>query len=129
MPLVRIDILEGRPTAERKQLLEAVHAALVDAFRIPDDDRTQILTEHPPEAFEIPPGHSDRYTLVQITAFPGRSARAKRALYEAIVRRLEDAGVPADDVFIVLQQPPLENWGIRGGQSAADVDLGFELDV
>jgi len=25
MPLVRIEILKGRPTAERKQLLQAVH--------------------------------------------------------------------------------------------------------
>ena len=58
MPLVRIEILKGRPTAERKQLLQAVHAALVEAFDIPEDDRTQRLIEHDPENFEIPPGQS-----------------------------------------------------------------------
>ena len=81
MPLVRIEILEGRPAPERKLLLQAVHAALVEAFQIPEDDRTQRLIEHDPENFEIPPGHSHRYTLVEITAFPGRSPTAKRALY------------------------------------------------
>jgi phenylpyruvate tautomerase PptA (4-oxalocrotonate tautomerase family) len=60
MPLVRIEILEGRPASERKRLLEAVHAALVEAFHIPDDDRTQRLIEHDPVNFEIPPGSSER---------------------------------------------------------------------
>lgn len=129
MPLVRIEILEGRPASERKRLLQAVHDALVEAFGIPEDDRTQRLIEHADENFEIPPGRSERYTLVEITAFPGRSPDAKRALYRAIVRNLGKAGVPADDVSIVLHEPPMVNWGIRGGRSADEVDLGFRLDV
>ena len=129
MPLVRIEILEGRPAPERKLLLQAVHDALVEAFQIPDDDRTQRLIEHDPENFEIPPGCSERYTLVEITAFPGRSPTAKRALYKAIVRNLAETGVPVEDVLIVLQEPAMENWGIRGGRSADEVDLGFRVDV
>lgn len=35
MPLVRIEVLKGRPASERKQLLDAVHDALVEAFRHP----------------------------------------------------------------------------------------------
>ena len=114
MPLVRIEIVRGRPAGERKRLLQAVHAALVEAFRIPDDDRTQLLIEHDPENVEIPPGRSERYTLVEITAFPGRSASAKRALYRAIVRNLEEAGVPAGDVSIVLHEPPPGELGHPG---------------
>ena len=129
MPLVRVEILEGRPAPERKQLLQAIHDALVEAFRIPDDDRTQRLVEHDPESFEIPPGHSQLYTVVEITAFPGRSPTAKRALYKAIVRNLGQVGVPPDDIIIVLNEPAMENWGIRGGRSADEVDLGFRLDV
>jgi phenylpyruvate tautomerase PptA (4-oxalocrotonate tautomerase family) len=129
MPLVRIEILEGRSAPERRRLLHAVHAALVEAFGIPEDDRTQRLIEHDPDNFEIPPGHSENYTLVEITAFPGRSPTAKRGLYKAIVRNLAEAGVPARDVLVVLHEPSMENWGIRGGRSADEVDLGFRLDV
>jgi phenylpyruvate tautomerase PptA (4-oxalocrotonate tautomerase family) len=129
MPLVRIEILKGRPTAERRRLLQAVHAALVEAFGIPQDDRTQRLIEHDPENFEIPPGQSENYTLVEITAFPGRSPTAKRALYKAMVRNLGEVGIPTSDILIVLHEPSMENWGIRGGQSADEVDLGFRLDV
>ncbi len=129
MPLVRIEALEGRSVAERKQLFDVVHAALVEAFGIPEDDRTQRIIEHDPDNLEIPPEHSDSYTLIEITAFPGRSPEAKRALYRAIVRGLEEAGVPAADVSIVIHEPPMENWGIRGGRAASDVDLGFPLDI
>jgi len=38
-------------------------------------------------------------------------------------------GIPPGDVFIVLQEPPMENWGIRGGRMASEVDLGFEVQV
>jgi phenylpyruvate tautomerase PptA (4-oxalocrotonate tautomerase family) len=129
MPLVRIEILRGRPVAERQQLLEGVHAALVEAFGIPDDDRTQRIIEHDLDNFEVPPGVGERYTLVEIIAFPGRSAAAKRHLYQAIVRNLEAAGIPANDISIVLQEPPMENWGVRGGKPASEVDLGFRVDI
>jgi len=30
---------------------------------------------------------------------------------------------------VVILEPTLESWGVRGGHSAADVHLGFSLDV
>ena len=129
MPLVRIEILEGRSVEERRQLFQAIHEALVATLAIPDDDRTQRIVEYEPANFEIPPGSSDRYTLIEITAFPGRSRSAKAALYEAIVLRLGDIGIDAGDVSIVLHEPPIENWGVRGGRPADEVDLGYQLDA
>jgi len=78
VPLVRIEIVKGRSLEERRRLFQAVHAALMEAFRIPDDDRTQRIVEHEPENFEIPPGSSNRYMLIEITAFPGRCPKARR---------------------------------------------------
>jgi Tautomerase enzyme len=129
MPLVRIEVIKGRSASEKRRLLEAVHDALVEAFEIPQDDRTQRLVEHDPENFEIPPGRSESYALVEITAFPGRSASAKRSLYQAIVRNVGGLGIAAEDVFIVIVEPVMENRGIRGGQRASEVDLGFRVDV
>jgi phenylpyruvate tautomerase PptA (4-oxalocrotonate tautomerase family) len=129
MPLVRIEIQEGRTADAKRALLDAVHDALVEAFEIPDSDRQQRLVEYPAQNFEVPPGKSADYVLISIDAFPGRSARAKQELYAGIVRRFEDLGLDPLDVLIVVNEIPLQNWGIRGGQSAADVDLGFALDV
>ena len=130
MPLVQIDVLHGHSVAHRRAILDGVHAALVECFKIPDHDRHQVLHEHAADNFDRPPGKSDNSTVVQILAFPGRRREAKRALFAAIVRNLQQApGIDPCDVFIVLCEPPLDNWGIRGGQQASSLDLGFKIDV
>ncbi|MBF0509334.1 MAG: tautomerase family protein [Deltaproteobacteria bacterium] len=129
MPLVKISILRGRSLADKKAVLDAVHSALVDAFSIPAMDRNQRLLEYDPDNFEIPPGKSDNYVLVELTVFPGRSKEAKRRLYQFIVKNLVDLDIDPNDVFIVLYEPPLENWGIRGGIPATEIDFGFNIKV
>ncbi len=128
MPIVHIHVATGRSAPEKKALLDGVHAALVDAFRIPESDRNQILHEHAPEHFES--GHGPGFTLVEATVFPGRTAEAKKRLFAAAARNLE-AGAEVDpaQVVIVLHEPGLECWGIRGGKPATEVAIGFELDV
>lgn len=129
MPLVKIECRRGSSTAVKKQLLDGVHDALVACFKIPDSDRHQRFIEHAPEDFEIPPGKGERFTIVELMVFPGRSLDAKRALYREIVARFGAAGIPATDVFIVLHEVPLDNWGLRGGIPGSEVKLGFELKV
>ena len=85
--------------------------------------------EHKPEHFAVPPGKTENYTFVEIVVFPGRTRDAKRRLYEEIVRRFGEFGIAPADIFIVLHEPPLDNWGIRGGVPASEVDLGFNLKV
>ncbi|MBJ7473155.1 MAG: tautomerase family protein, partial [Solirubrobacteraceae bacterium] len=53
----------------------------------------------------------------------------KRELYREIVARLAPFGIPDDHVTVVLREIEQENWGIRGGQAACDVDLGFDVTV
>jgi phenylpyruvate tautomerase PptA (4-oxalocrotonate tautomerase family) len=128
MPIVHIHVTRGRPLSQREALMQGVHAALVEAFRIPAQDAHQILHEHEPENFGSTKG--PLFTVVEILAFAGRSLEAKRALYAAIARNLErDAGTPADSLMITLLEAPLENWGIRGGRAACDVSLGFTPNV
>jgi phenylpyruvate tautomerase PptA (4-oxalocrotonate tautomerase family) len=128
MPLIRVEIREGWSRAAKADLLDAIHAAAVEALRIPDEDRTQILTEHPAEAFELPPGRSERYTLVQVDMFAGRSLDAKRRLYRAVVRNLDHLGVPPADVLVVLDEIPLEN-GRPRRHSGERGRLGYKVGV
>jgi phenylpyruvate tautomerase PptA (4-oxalocrotonate tautomerase family) len=129
LPLVTLETRRWM-TAEQKALaFDAVHAALVAAFKIPDHDRHQRLVEFADEDFEIPPGKGKRYTVVAIDAFAGRSLDAKRALYREVVDRLGAVGIPPTDVLIFLREVTLENWGVRGGLAACDVDLGFQIRV
>jgi Tautomerase enzyme len=102
MALIRVEIREGWSREEKERLLDAIHAAAVDALRIPSEDRTQILTEHAAEAFEIPPDKSDRFILVEVTMFAGRPVGAKRRLNRAVVTNLGRLGITPSDVRIVL---------------------------
>ncbi len=129
MPIVRIEIREGKSPEYKSAVLDGVHAALVDGFRIPDWDRVQLLYELPAAKFEAG-RKSDNVTIVTIMAFAGRSRDAKKKLYKGIVDRLTvSPGISGDDITIVLLEQPLEDWGVRGGKPADEVDLGFKVDV
>src|SRR5437764_914109 len=98
MPLVKIETRRGLPAETRRALLDGVHQALVDCFKIPDTDRHQRFVEYAAEDFEIPPGKGERFAIVELVVFPGRSLDAKRALYREICARFVAAGIPATDV-------------------------------
>ncbi len=129
MPLVTIETRRWMSAEQKREAFTAIHAALAAAFRIPANDRAQRIVEYAADDFEIPPGKGDRFTVVQIDGFSGRSIEAKRTLYREIVARLESVGIPPSDLLIVLREAPPENWGIRGGHAACDIDLGFSLKV
>jgi phenylpyruvate tautomerase PptA (4-oxalocrotonate tautomerase family) len=131
MALARIEILEGCAQEEKRGMVKAVRTALSEALQAPDEDPAVRLTEYPREEFSLPypDRHSDRYTLVEVTMFAGRSMGTKRRLYDAIVRGLAAFDVPANDVLIVLHEPAMENWGVNGGTPASEVDVGFKVDI
>ncbi|NSW92969.1 MAG: tautomerase family protein [Firmicutes bacterium] len=41
MPLVRAEIFAGKSKEYKKKLLDSIHSALVESFKIPEDDRIQ----------------------------------------------------------------------------------------
>ena len=131
MPSVLIEIRQQYPTDVEKGIMEAVHSALRDAFKILPGDRNVRLLVHEPHRFECPPDREKPkyYTHISIDCFAGRSLEAKRVLYKLIVDNLSVFGIPANHVKIMLREITAENWGIRGGKAACDVDLGFNINV
>ena len=73
MPLVRIEILKGKDLVYKKTLLDAVHTALIKAIQIEDEDRFQRLYEVEEDLFEKSGSKTDRFTLIEITMFQGRT--------------------------------------------------------
>ncbi len=129
MPLARIEVRRTWPPEQVQQIIDAVYLAQRDALKVPEHDRQIRYVEHSPEHFHVPPGKTENYTVVEIALFAGRSLDAKRALYQAIVLNLSAVGIAPSDIFILLHEIPLENWGIRGGVPASEVDLGFKVDI
>jgi len=129
MPTTRIEVKKNWPPEQQQRIIASVHSALLEAFRIPEHDKLIRYVEHRPEHFITPPDTTDHYTLVEIAAFPGRSLDAKRKLYQGIVKRLGALGIEPRDIRIVLHEVPADNWGIRGGVPASEVDIGFKVNV
>lgn len=131
MPAVQIEVRQHYDLEIELALMDAVHSALVEAFKIPQHDRNIRLFVHEPHRFLCPTDKSqpEYFTLISIDCFAGRSLDAKRNLYQAIVRNLSALRIPADHINILLREIPTENWGIQGGQAACDVDLGFTVQV
>ncbi|HUR84533.1 MAG TPA: tautomerase family protein [Solirubrobacteraceae bacterium] len=132
MALVRIEVLQGRSAEQKRQLLAAARDALVSALRVPPGDPTLRLVELDPLDVMLPTdpyAMSELFALVEITMFSGRSLQAKRRLYRELVGAFTALGIPELDITIVILESSRENWGVRGGLSAEDVDLGFSVEI
>ncbi|GAA1131376.1 tautomerase family protein [Kribbella jejuensis] len=131
MPSAQIEVRREYSAADEAGLIEAVHAALVSAFKIPPQDKDVRLVVHEPHRFACSPRltQPEYFTLVTIDCFAGRSVDAKRNLYTEIVTNLKAFNIPPDHTTILVRDHPTTNWGIRAGQAASDLDLGFTINV
>ena len=117
MPLIRIEIIKGKDRDYKKKILDAVHTALIKAIQIEDWDRFQRLYEIDEELFERSENKTDNFTMIEITMFQGRTKEQKAKIYEEIVKELDEKlEIKSSDVFIVINEPPNENWGLAGKQ-------------
>jgi 4-oxalocrotonate tautomerase family enzyme len=49
--------------------------------------------------------------------FPGRTKEQKRKVIEIITENLKNSlSIDPADVFVIIHEPPLENWGMGGKQ-------------
>ncbi len=128
MPLVNISLRSIYTPTEKQGIHTAIHAALVESFKIPDHDYHHRIHTFEEGDYPVAPGKTARSLLIEMLIFPGRSEQAKESLYAGICKRLEALGTAPADVQIVLIENPLQNWGFRG-VSAAKIDLGFNLKV
>jgi len=126
---VKIYASEAHIDANRNRISDLIHRVLMATLGLPEDKRFHRFIPMTPENFIHPAGRSAAYTIIEISMFEGRSAEAKKALLNGLMRGfVEDLGMSADDVEITIFETPRANWGIRG-QIAADLALDYKVDV
>lgn len=122
MPLIRIDVYEGRSEQEIKTLLDTAHEAMVETFKTPMRDRYQILNEHPPSrmimedtGLDIP--RTRNFVMIQITTRP-RSRGMKEAFYRRMTEALEArCGIAPSDVMMNFVTCADEDWSFGFGRA------------
>ena len=123
MPLVRIDLVEGKSQEYRQKVGEIVYQTLLDVLSVPNHDRFQVITEHSKSGLSFDRDYlgvhrSDDCILLQITLNSGRSVELKQRFYKAIADRLhEGVKLRREDVFINLVEVPKENWSFGNGEA------------
>lgn len=123
MPLVRIDLAQGKPASYRKIIGEVVYDAMISAINVPENDRFQVITEHPVENFIFDTGYlgikrTADCIFIQVTLNEGRSVEKKQDFYRAIADGLnERLGLRREDVFINLVEVKKENWSFGNGEA------------
>ena len=121
MPITHIELSRPWSKEEKERLAVFVHDTLVEVLKIPEHDRLIRITDYSPDNFFTPPNGGDDYALFQISLFPGRTLDAKRALYKKLAEGMQQFGIAANDTRVVLNEVPMDGWGIRGGQAGSDV--------
>jgi 4-oxalocrotonate tautomerase len=123
MPLVRIDLLQGKLPEYGIQVGQIVYQALSDVMNAPKDDLFQVITEHSTAGLQFDRNYlgvhrSDDCIFIQITLNSGRTIEMKRRFYKAVADGLhETLKLRREDVFINLVEVPKENWSFGNGEA------------
>jgi phenylpyruvate tautomerase PptA (4-oxalocrotonate tautomerase family) len=121
MPLVRIDLQEGKTAEYRSQVGEIVYRAMLSELNIPDNDRFQVITEHSRGGLRYDRDYlgihrTDDCIFIQITLSAGRIVEVKQNFYRTVVDALHDElKLRREDVFINLVEVQKEDWSFGNG--------------
>lgn len=121
MPLVRIDVIEGRTDKELVQLADVIQEVLIETFAAPELDRYQIIHEHKKgliKALDTGLGYTrtDKIVIIQIT-HQGRNREQKEKMYSVMSQKLEGIGIPRTDLIISLTENTKEDWSFGLGRA------------
>lgn len=121
MPLVRIDLLEGKTAEFKSQLGELVYESMLETIGIPEEDKFVVVNDLKAEELILSPNYlgvdrTDGIVIIQITMNEGRTTEVKKALYKTVADKLNSQlDIRKEDVFINLVEVNKENWSFGNG--------------
>lgn len=122
MPLMRFDLIQGRDSGELRLLLDTAHDAMVEAFGVPQDDRYQIVHQHPAEELVIEDTglgftRSSSLVIVSVTT-KEKTKTQKERLYALLAERLQEhCGISPDDLMVSIVENGPEDWSFGRGEA------------
>ena len=121
MPLVRIDLRQGKTPEYRRKIGDMVYRAMRETINMPEHDRFQVIADHPADGLVYDPSYlginrTDDVVYIQITLNAGRTLEQKKALYARIAELLAvDPAIRPEDVLINLVECAREDWSFGNG--------------
>lgn len=113
----------------KRELSNVIHDCVVEAFEYPLDKRAHRFFPLAAEDFFYPTGRSERYTIIEISMFEGRSVAAKKQFMRLLFAQAEqELGISPADLELTISETPKHNWGFRGLPGDEHV-LGYKVEV
>jgi Tautomerase enzyme len=129
MAQVKVYALRRALDPIKRQLSDVIHACVMEAFAYPADKRVHRFFPLEEEDFFYPPGRSERYTIIELSMFEGRSVAAKKQFMRLLFERAErELGLAAMDLELTISETPKHNWAFRGLPGDEHV-LGYKVEV
>ncbi|MDP4147252.1 MAG: tautomerase family protein [Bacillota bacterium] len=111
----------------KNKLSEVIHSCAVDALKLPQDKRFHRFFPLATEDFFYPEGRTEKYIIIEISMFEGRSIEANKLLIKLLFERIEkELEIRKNDVEITIFETPKCNWGIRG-VTGDELELNYKL--
>jgi phenylpyruvate tautomerase PptA (4-oxalocrotonate tautomerase family) len=111
------------------ELSEAIHSCVVEALQFPANKRAHRFFHLEAQDFYFPASASERYTIIEISMFEGRSIETKKQLIRLLFERVcNQAQRLPHEVEVTITETPKHNWGFRG-LPGDEVALGYKVDV
>jgi len=113
----------------KARLSDVIHSCVVDALHYPVDKRAHRFFPLDAADFFYPAGRTDRYTIIEISMFEGRTVESKKRLIRLLFERIQTAlDISSLDIEITITETPRHNWGFRG-LPGDEIDLNYKVTV
>jgi phenylpyruvate tautomerase PptA (4-oxalocrotonate tautomerase family) len=122
MPLLYVDLVEGRSPEEIRALLDAIHDAVVEAFAVPPRDRYQVVNTHPTHEMVLWDtglgiDRSSQRVVLHIVS-RRRSTEMKQKFYELAAANLAArCGLDSADLVISITENDDADWSFGYGRA------------
>ncbi|WP_234730208.1 tautomerase family protein [Acidocella facilis] len=129
MAQVKIFGIQSTLDGVRNDLSDAIHRAVMDALAYPAEKRFHRFIGLAKEDFIYPSDRSDRYIVIEISVFEGRSIETKKTLIRSLYQCIEEkTGISSQDIEITIFETPRSAWGIRG-LPGDEIGLNYKVEV
>lgn len=120
MPVIKIEMGNKWKIETALQVKNIVMDEVRNAFSLKPSDRNIKVIRYDQDLFEL----NDPYEIfIEIQLISGRSKEFKRSLYKSIVDSIDEKTLfKRGNILIFLNEQPAENWAVKGGFMADDIN-------
>lgn len=129
MPSAKIYGLKSQVKPIQRTLSDVIHDCVSEGLRFPREKRLQRFILLDEEDFYYGEGRSEKYLVIEIAMFEGRSVEVIKGLINMLYDRITAAtDIPRHDIDITIHEIPRHCWGLQG-RLGDEQDLGYKVAI